>query len=501
MIDEMRGYHFPTPKFKRRPLLLCSVCLAVALLFLWAFSLPRLFHTNRALVPPANDLQQHDSDDSDDSSNSNRNSKSKMKMHHLLKREAGIGKARLIFFGKPMMQALRRICAKKGWRVAMIPQADQEGARELQRLASQPDMFSFIFTSSSSFRHPILERLSNSSNTLVSAIKHASAIAGAKKGQLLTLRSFFKKQGCKLQDLNLMPRSFLLNEPSECKEFFRYSQLRPSSWWILKPSVGYGGKGITVHKNMSYFYNRHALCHSNHDTKEEFIVQEYLHDLLLVEGRKFDVRAFALIAGTDPYVLFYHPGYLRLAMEKFSSDAAGGGGGGGEGGFMHLTNSHIQQNSQNFSVDKHIWSFQQFQDYLDMHHPANAGFVANRLEPAIKKAALLVLQAGLPVLERHPSSFQLLGLDFMVTKDLHTWFIEANGYPLWPYTASSSSPPFPVGDMIETMGKDMFELLLKLREDPNHFNSKMPGDNFKSFQLIWNEHHSASKHNPWCSEF
>ena len=49
--------------------------------------------------------------------------------------------------------------------------------------------------------------------------------------------------------------------------------------------------------------------------------------------------------------------------------------------------------------------------------------------------------------------------------------------------------------------KDMFELLFKLREDPNYFNSKMPGDHFKSFQLIWNERHSASKHNPWCSEF
>ncbi len=31
-----------------------------------------------------------------------------------------------------------------------------------------------------------------------------------------------------------------------------------------------------------------------------------------------------------------------------------------------------------------------------------------------------------------PSTFQLLGLDFMVTKDYRVWLIEANNYPLWP---------------------------------------------------------------------
>ena len=34
--------------------------------------------------------------------------------------------------------------------------------------------------------------------------------------------------------------------------------------------------------------------------------------------------------------------------------------------------------------------------------------------------------------ERHSSSFQLLGLDFLVTSNYRVWFIEANNYPLWP---------------------------------------------------------------------
>ena len=36
------------------------------------------------------------------------------------------------------------------------------------------------------------------------------------------------------------------------------------------------------------------------------------------------------------------------------------------------------------------------------------------------------------MMQRSSSSFQLLGLDLMVTTDWHIWFIESNNYPLWP---------------------------------------------------------------------
>ncbi len=35
-------------------------------------------------------------------------------------------------------------------------------------------------------------------------------------------------------------------------------------------------------------------------------------------------------------------------------------------------------------------------------------------------------------MQRSSSSFQLLGLDIMITTDWHIWFIESNNYPLWP---------------------------------------------------------------------
>ena len=45
-----------------------------------------------------------------------------------------------------------------------------------------------------------------------------------------------------------------------------------------------------------------------------------------------------------------------------------------------------------------------------------------------------------------PSTFQLLGLDFMVTRDFRVWFIEANNYPLWP-----KGTPY-INELINTLG-------------------------------------------------
>lgn len=55
------------------------------------------------------------------------------------------------------------------------------------------------------------------------------------------------------------------------------------------------------------------------------------------------------------------------------------------------------------------------------------------------------------VFERNPSSFHLLGLDFMVTDDFRVWFIEANSYPLWPKVSSSRATSF-IDKMMDTMG-------------------------------------------------
>lgn len=300
----------------------------------------------------------------------------------------------LIFYGKPIMQAIRHICVQRKWKVTLILHDDAAGAQELQRLTSNPGVFTIVYTTSRAYHQPAIRHLANSTNALVSGIRYAYIITGPKKGQLLAFQAYFRKHSCTLEEVGIMPPSFILDKPESCLEFFHTAQANPDFWWILKPSRGYGGEGITIHRNMSHFNEKFAVCSKNRD---QFVVQKYLTNLLLIEGRKFDVRAFMLVASTSPYILFYHEGYLRLSVEEFSLNG---------GLSVHLTNSHIQTQSRNFSVGRHYWSFGMFQNYLDSSRTVGQkrkeNFVSRHLVPFIKRVGLFILQAGVCVITSPP---------------------------------------------------------------------------------------------------
>ena len=291
------------------------------------------------------------------------------------------GEVHLVFYGKPIMQALKHLCVLRDWKMTLILNASEKGVKMLDRIASAPNVFTIVYTTSRSLHHPIVRRLANSTHALVSAIRYSFKITGAKKTQLESFRAYFQKFGCNMKDKHMMPLSFMLDDSKECLQFFKYASLNLDTWWVLKTSQGYGGDGISIHSNLSVLHKKFALC-NNH---EQFIVQKYLPRLMLIEGKKFDVRGLVVIANTNPYMVFYHEGYLRRSLQKFSS---------GNGRGIHLTNSHIQTQSRMFSPDKHFWSFRRLQSYLDEHQPDNRNFVAERLVPFIKKVALFILQAG-----------------------------------------------------------------------------------------------------------
>ena len=53
----------------------------------------------------------------------------------------------------------------------------------------------------------------------------------------------------------------------------------------------------------------------------------------------------------------FKEGYLRLSSEIFSLDNI-------EDNFIHLTNNAIQKNSDKYDNEKNLWSYDNFEEYL-----------------------------------------------------------------------------------------------------------------------------------------
>ena len=90
---------------------------------------------------------------------------------------------------------------------------------------------------------------------------------------------------------------------------------------------------------------------------ETYVVQRYIENPLLVGGKKFDLRIYALVTSFNPLVCYlYCSGFARFTGFRYSSSAKKLGE-----SYMHLTNVAIQKTVRSG----------RFRDKGDKpHHPA-----------------------------------------------------------------------------------------------------------------------------------
>jgi len=75
------------------------------------------------------------------------------------------------------------------------------------------------------------------------------------------------------------------------------------------------------------------------------VVQRYMHKPYLIDGLKFDMRIYVLVAGIDPLRIFvYEEGLARFATEEYRPPRSENL----DNKFMHLTNYAINKESPNF---------------------------------------------------------------------------------------------------------------------------------------------------------
>ncbi|EOB09218.1 Putative tubulin polyglutamylase TTLL10, partial [Anas platyrhynchos] len=163
------------------------------------------------------------------------------------------------------------------------------------------------------------------------------------------------------------PESFRLDLKDERNAF---SELcKEEQIWICKPSCSNQGRGIFLLKNPAAANTLQAKLHGSEGdlpskrvqcrAPQARIVQRYIHQPLLLEGKKFDVRSYLLIACTAPYVLFFAQGYVRLTCTNYdamSDDLT-----------VHLTNQYMQKKNSLYSQlkDETVWRMEHFNSYIN----------------------------------------------------------------------------------------------------------------------------------------
>jgi hypothetical protein len=126
-----------------------------------------------------------------------------------------------------------------------------------------------------------------------------------------------------------MPASYRWSDAVDCGRALKF---RTPSMWLAKPDDhagngaakrdllarrelttarserAAGGKGMLLVKDQSELLNAVGACGS-----ARMLVQRLVPDVLELDGDRWDLRAYLLIASAQPFFVFYHPGFARSA--------------------------------------------------------------------------------------------------------------------------------------------------------------------------------------------
>lgn len=232
---------------------------------------------------------------------------------------------------------------------------------------------------------------------------------------------------------DLMQETYCLEFPEDRERFFNQLPATESkeNLWILKPCDSSRGKGISIlwqFDELREFYT-HPEEHSFDPQDERYIIQRYIQNPLLLEGRKSEIRIYWLVASLDPLlVLLYREGTVRLNTKPFSLDDF-------ENTLIHVTNVFQQKSHPEYDPSAILkWSFSDWENYL-IHDVkvAPQNYVEDHLKPRLKRMLSFVVAAALPTLAQAPLKnglcFGLYGADIIFDDKLHPWLTEVQEGP------------------------------------------------------------------------
>ncbi len=241
----------------------------------------------------------------------------------------------------------------------------------------------------------------------------AGCIGGSNAAQLRCRQEFARKFGCEYNSVGLQPRTWNVQDLHECRALSKYASALDESKIFLQKQYSTAGSTFmavdAVHNDTLKFRALKGGCKKK--SRDAVLIEEYVKDLVAVDGKFFTMRTFLLVASADPLLAFFHDG-LALIKDKpagagMGDTAVNASGTESEEDPLAAARTHITAltSSQHSSVvEAH--------KFLDNVGGSDALY-ANFFQKA-KRGALIALHSA--KIERHKGRFQLFAMDWQINQ-------------------------------------------------------------------------------------
>ncbi|EPY87984.1 protein polyglycylase TTLL10 isoform 2 [Camelus ferus] len=266
------------------------------------------------------------------------------------------------------------------------------------------------------FQLPNNQLLTTKIGLLRALREHARVVSRTSKPPPSTQAKILKME-------EFFPETYRLDIRDEREAFF--TLFDETQMWICKPTASNQGKGIFLVRNQEDVTALQAKTQSIEDAPtyrkmpprapQARVVQRYIKNPLLLDGKKFDVRSYLLIACATPYMVFFGHGYARLTLSLYdpcSSDLSG-----------HLTNQFMQKKSPLYMLFKEdtVWSMEHLNRYINDKFCETKGLPRDWVFTTFtKRMQQIMAHCFLAVkskLECKLGYFDLIGCDFLIDEN------------------------------------------------------------------------------------